>query len=102
MSTRLHLSPDRKAVALFYLQALSASARVHVRIDGDNLTDDAGNPVDADGDGLAGGVATINFSTLSLTLVPITPQAVTDLEIEATWKTVSGVAGVPIVLPTRP
>ena len=66
----LHVSPDATRVTLFYEEPLPASALVRVTVDGDQLVDDLGNAVDADGDGLAGGVATIDFETLSLTTLP--------------------------------
>ena len=72
LSARLHTSPDRKKVTLFYDNPLPASARVRVTVDGDQLTDDNGEAVDADGDGLPGGVATIDFDTLSLSRIPNT------------------------------
>jgi len=69
LATRLHISADNSTVTLFYNEALPASARVRVTIDGEQLFDANGNPVDVDGDGSAGGTTTIDFDTLSLTVI---------------------------------
>jgi subtilase family serine protease len=68
LETRLHLSPDGKTVTLFYKDSLPASARVRVMVNGEALKDPDGKAVDADGDGQPGGVAHIDFDTLSLTV----------------------------------
>ena len=65
-----HLSPDRRRLTLFYDQPLPASARVRVTVDGDQLHDERGETVDANGDGIAGGTATIDFDTLGIAVVP--------------------------------
>ena len=70
LTGRLHLSPDRKKITLFYDQSLPASARVRVTVIGDGLLDDTGLAIDADGDGEAGGTFRLTFDTLGLTLVP--------------------------------
>lgn len=67
--TRVELSSDRKTVTLFYLEPLPGSTRVRVTFDAPGLTDEYGRPVDLDDDGLAGGVAQIEFETMSLTSV---------------------------------
>ena len=72
LSARPHLSPDRSRVTLFYTDPLPASARVRVTVDGDQLTNTEGQPVDADGDGLPGGIGIIDFDTLSLSRIPNT------------------------------
>jgi hypothetical protein len=69
LATRLHISADNSTVTLFYNEALPASARVRVTIDGEQLLDANGNPVDVDGNGSAGGTTTIDFDTLSLTVI---------------------------------
>jgi hypothetical protein len=46
------------------------STTVRVTIDGAHLRDMDGNPIDADGDLLPGGVGVIDFSTLPLTFIP--------------------------------
>jgi RHS repeat-associated protein len=68
--SRVELSSDRRKVTLFYLEPLPGSARIRVTFDAANIPDVFGNLVDADGDGVAGGVALIDFETLSLTPVP--------------------------------
>jgi uncharacterized repeat protein (TIGR01451 family) len=70
LSTRIHVAPDRRTVTLFYLEPLPASARVRVTFVGDGLPNQFGNDVDADGNTAPGGVATIDFDTLSMTTVP--------------------------------
>ena len=67
---RVHVSPDRKTLTLFYLDPLPASARIRVTVVGDSLFDDDGIPADVDADGLEGGTAFIDFDTLSLTTLP--------------------------------
>jgi hypothetical protein len=70
LNTRLQVSADRQRVTLFYIEPLPASARIRVFIDGDRLVDNAGLAIDADRDGHAGGLGTIEFDTLTLTVVP--------------------------------
>ena len=70
LSAQIHLSPDRKTATLFYDNPLPASARIRVMLIGDTLLDAQGRAVDADGDGVAGGAAFIDFDTLSLTVLP--------------------------------
>ncbi len=64
LNARTHLSPDRQTLTLFYDDLLPASARVRVAIDGDLL-----GGADANGDGYRGGKGTIDFDTLSLTVL---------------------------------
>ncbi|MEZ6186475.1 MAG: HYR domain-containing protein [Planctomycetota bacterium] len=68
LAARQHLSPDRKTLTLFYDPPLPASSRVRVTVDGDQLLAQ-GAQIDADRDGFAGGVAQIDFDTLSLSVV---------------------------------
>jgi RHS repeat-associated protein len=70
LPTVLHVSPDGRTATLFYQPALPASARIRVTVDGAALRDERGRAVDADTDGVAGGVAFIDFDTLSLTSLP--------------------------------
>ena len=49
LATRLHVSPDRRRVTLFYLEPLPAAARVRVTVDGAELLDEDGVAVDAHG-----------------------------------------------------
>ncbi len=72
--SRVELSHDRRTVTLFYLENLPASARVRVTFNPIALLDFLGRVVDMDGDGLPGGVATVNFDTLSTT--PIAGTAI--------------------------
>src|SRR5438128_6941737 len=65
--SRIDLSTDRRKATLFYLEPLPGSARVRVTFVADQVRDTFGNAVDADGDGIPGGTATIDFDTLSLT-----------------------------------
>ena len=70
ISARVHLSHDRRTITLFYLLRLPASTRVRVTIDGDELLDAFGEPIDADGNGVAGGTGIVDFDTLTLSTVP--------------------------------
>ncbi len=70
LAARIHVSPDRRTLTLFYQDPLPASARIRVTLIGDGLANQFGNAVDADGDGHPGGTATIDFDTLSLTTLP--------------------------------
>jgi hypothetical protein len=65
-----HLSADGRTATLFYAAPLPASARMRVTVDGGILRDTLGRAVDADADGVPGGVATIDFDTLTLTTLP--------------------------------
>jgi hypothetical protein len=67
LSTRVHVSPDRKTVTLFYLQTLPASARVRVHFNTDGLRDAIGVLLDGDQNGQPGGTKVIDFDTLTLT-----------------------------------
>ena len=67
LGARLHLSPDAKTASLYYDQDLPASSRIRVTIDGDLLMDDEGQLVDADADGISGGVGVLEFDTLGIT-----------------------------------
>ena len=64
---RIELSSDRTKASLFYLEPLPGNTRVVVVFDGTGLTDATGSPIDADDDGVPGGVAVIAFDTLNLT-----------------------------------
>lgn len=67
--TRIELSGDRMKATLFYLERLPASARVRVSFVGDGITDFLGRGIDFSGDGDPGGVATVDFDTLSISKV---------------------------------
>lgn len=66
---RAEISSDRLKATLFYLEPLPGSARVRVTLRGAGLTDAAGQALDLDGDGTAGGDGVIEFETVSLTPV---------------------------------
>jgi hypothetical protein len=70
LPTRIHVAPDRKAVTLFYLQTLPASARVRVQFQTNGLIDDLGVPLDGDLDDQPGGLKLVDFDTLTLTTLP--------------------------------
>lgn len=72
LTTRVHVAPDRKTVTLFYDRDLPASARIRVTLDGNVVRDRFGAPLDANNDGTAGGVAQIDFDTVTLTTLPDT------------------------------
>ena len=63
--TRPELSADRKTATLFYLENLPGSAQVQVTFVGDAVQDANGQMLDADGDGVPGGIATLTFLTTS-------------------------------------
>jgi malonate-semialdehyde dehydrogenase (acetylating)/methylmalonate-semialdehyde dehydrogenase len=64
---RTELSSDRRTATLFYLENLPASATITVRFDGTGIRDAKGTVLDADGDGIEGGVFTMQFNTLGNT-----------------------------------
>ncbi|MBW3670201.1 MAG: Ig-like domain-containing protein [Acidobacteria bacterium] len=70
LSGRIQVSEDRRRATLFYNQDLPASARIRLTLNASNLRDVFGNLVDANNDGVAGGTAANDFSTLSLTVIP--------------------------------
>lgn len=63
--TRTELGSDRLRATLFCLEDLPGGTRVEVRFDGTGLTDELGRGVDPDGDGVAGGVRTLAFTTFN-------------------------------------
>jgi Leucine-rich repeat (LRR) protein len=68
LSARLHLSPDRHRVTLFYQNKLPASARIRVKLDTRPLRDDLGQPIEVDGDReTEDSFSIIDFDTLTLT-----------------------------------
>ncbi|MCG3196502.1 MAG: hypothetical protein GHCLOJNM_00978 [bacterium] len=70
LGTRLHVSPDKQTVTLFYNDPLPPSARIRVKVDGGKLKNERGLLVDVDRDGFPGGVEFIDFDTLTLTTLP--------------------------------
>ncbi|MBX3744059.1 MAG: Ig-like domain-containing protein [Verrucomicrobiae bacterium] len=67
--TRVEVSQDRRRATLFYLEPLPGNARLTVVFNGDDLQDEWGWPLDADGDGVPGGEARFWFDTLNLTAI---------------------------------
>ncbi|MFN0069678.1 MAG: Ig-like domain-containing domain, partial [Limisphaerales bacterium] len=67
--TRVELATDRRSAALFYLEPLPPGTRVTARLDGFGILDAAGRALDADADGLPGGVLEVPFTTASATPV---------------------------------
>ncbi len=67
--TRSELATDRRSVALFYLEPIPANTRVQVRFDGFRVLDDAVRALDADADGLPGGLLETSFTTVNATAV---------------------------------
>ena len=67
LPARIHTSPNRRRLSLFYQSSLPPSARVRVTINGDLLIDEHDMAVDADGDGEPGGTHEFEFATLTLT-----------------------------------
>lgn len=63
--SRVELSSDRRTLTLFYLEPLPGRARIRVTFNGDGLNDVAGQAVDADGNGQAGGKLLLDFDTLA-------------------------------------
>lgn len=55
--------------AFFSAKPLPQSARVRVFVDGSGFVDDLGRQLDADGDGLPGGIRVFDFDTLTLTVL---------------------------------
>lgn len=72
LASSFHLSADGTKVTLFFAEPLPERARIRVTVDGDRLHDALGRPVDADGDGQAGGTETVDFDTLGQTPLPDT------------------------------
>lgn len=70
LDVRVHVSPDRTRVSLYYASFLPAATQVRVTVRGDELIDDMGRAVDADGDGALGGTGVFAFQTLSITPIP--------------------------------
>lgn len=64
--TRTQISHDRRKLTLFYLEPLPAGARVRVMLEGSLLTDESSREIDADGDGVPGGLGEFSFETMSL------------------------------------
>ncbi len=70
--TRVELAADRRSATLFYLEPLPGGAGIRVTFDSTGLQDAAGQGVDADGDGAAGGQRVLSFETAPTAEVPAT------------------------------
>ncbi len=70
LATTLRLSADQKRVTLFYDDSLPSSARIRINLNGDIIRALGDAAIDLDRSGTTGGLATIDFDTLSLTVVP--------------------------------
>lgn len=68
--SRVEVSQDRRRATLFHLEPLPGNARLTVVFHGDDLQDEWGWPLDADGDGVPGGEVRFWFDTLNLTAIP--------------------------------
>ncbi|MBI1291096.1 hypothetical protein GC173_07610, partial [bacterium] len=69
LPARLHVSRDRRVVTLFYQRHLPDAAVVTVRVDGGLLLGADGLPVDANADGVPGGVGEFAFTTVPMASV---------------------------------
>ncbi|MSU61880.1 MAG: hypothetical protein EXS31_05705, partial [Pedosphaera sp.] len=65
--SRVELSSDRLRASLFHLEPMPGSTHVEVVFDATGLRDEAGREVDADGDGVPGGVFRLSFESSNLT-----------------------------------
>lgn len=72
LAATYRLAPDRQTLTLFYAEPLPASVRIRLTVHGDQIQDDQGCQIDADGDGEPGGTAHIDFDSLTLTVVAAT------------------------------
>lgn len=66
----IRVSPTKKFATYFYNTALPESTEVRVVVDGEKIVGIDGKKLDADNDGLPGGMETADFTTLPLTLLP--------------------------------
>lgn len=66
---RVELSSDRRKAAFFPLETLPGGARVTVTLDATGLRDAAGRELDADANGVPGGIKTFQYDTYALTPV---------------------------------
>jgi hypothetical protein len=64
--SRVQISGDRKTATLFHLENLPGSTRVRVTLNGNTIRDSKGALIDADFDGQAGGIGTVEFDTYGL------------------------------------
>ena len=67
---RIVVSSTEKFATFFYDKPLPQSTEVRVVVDGDKIISRDGSKLDADGNGIAGGIETADFRTLPLTRIP--------------------------------
>ncbi len=95
---RVDLSADRRTATFFPLEPIPASARIQVTLDGLAFRDEAGDTVDADGDGKPGGRAVWEFDTGPIHAVPGTALLGRVLASELRSGTNAPLAGVTITV----
>lgn len=66
----IRVSSTGTSATVFYDNPLPESTEIRVVVDGDKIKNASGEFLDGDGDGSAGGIATADFRTLPLTLIP--------------------------------
>jgi hypothetical protein len=66
---RIVVSSTEEFATFFYDQPLPQSTEVRVVVDGEKILDRDGNTLDANNDGIAGGILTADFRTLPLTRI---------------------------------
>ncbi len=66
---RIVVSSTEKFATFFYDQPLPQSTEVRVVVDGDKIKSRSGVAIDGNSDGIAGGIATADFTTLPLTRI---------------------------------
>ncbi|MBO9403261.1 DUF6851 domain-containing protein [Shimia sp. R9_3] len=67
---RITVSSNGRIITFFPDDLLPAATELRIKVDGDTITGLDGKPVDADGDGAAGGLFQADFQTVTLTRVP--------------------------------
>ena len=70
VSGRIRVSSTERFVTFFPDSPWNASTGVRVLVDGDRIVTRIGMKLDADGDGIEGGILTADFTTLPLTRIP--------------------------------
>ncbi|MEZ6120484.1 MAG: Ig-like domain-containing protein [Pirellulaceae bacterium] len=65
----VRVSPTRRFATFYYDAPLPSATEVRVVIDGTLIKDVNGGAIDADNDGIAGGIGTVDFRTLQTTLI---------------------------------
>lgn len=67
---RWDLSDDGTSITWFPLEPMPGASRIRVEVRGETFVDGAGQALDADGDGVPGGVGVVEFDTLGNAGVP--------------------------------